>query len=42
MNNKTKIEENNVLIAKRVPPAQEIVIEAPKEKLFSIYGEYGQ
>ena len=91
MDNKTKIEENNVLIAKRDPPgdkwqlvanapngpihktltdtleaymvktgfkghyrleplqsslyaidAQEIVIEVPKEKLFSIYGEYGQ
>ena len=91
MDNKTNIEENNVLIAKRVPPgdkwqlvanapngpihktltdtleaymvktgfkghyrleplqsslyaidAQEIVIEVPKEKLFSIYGEYGQ
>jgi len=22
--------------------AEEIVVEAPKEKLFSIYGEYGQ
>jgi hypothetical protein len=22
--------------------AEEVVIEAPKEKLFSIYGEYGQ
>ena len=91
MDNKTKIKENNVLIAKRVPPGdkwqlvanapngpihktltdtleaymvktgfkghyrleplqsslyaidtQEIVIEVPKEKLFSIYGEYGQ
>ena len=91
MNDKIEIKENNVLIARRVPPgdkwrlvanepngpvhktltdtleaymvktgfkgnyrleplqsslyainAEEVVIEAPKEKLFSIYGEYGQ
>jgi hypothetical protein len=91
MKDTIKIKEDNVLIAKRVPPgdkwqlianapngpihktltdtleaymvktgfkghyrleplqsslyainAEEVVIEAPKEKLFSIYGEYGQ
>jgi|TARA_R110000803_G_scaffold148338_1_gene213763 hypothetical protein len=91
MEKQTQIKEDNVLIARRVPPgdkwrlvanepngpvhktltdtlesymtktgfkghyrleplnsslyainAEEIVIEAPKEKLFSLYGEYGQ